>query len=98
MQRPDGRQFHHDPALKLLSLEPLAAISHPPGDEDDGDSGGDSPPQGEKEIRQHAENEENHPEDFSFHKRIVSPIAGPFRVMLRVYQSCRAGNRKGGLH
>jgi len=72
MQR-DRRDVHDDAdILTLPASEPLASISDPPGEEEDGNSRGEAPPNRQHKIGCQPEDAENHPEDFPLHGLIVS--------------------------
>jgi hypothetical protein len=57
------------------ALEPIAAISHPPGDEKNRDGRNKAPPDWEQEIRDDPQDGKDNPEDFSFHEVIVGHSA-----------------------
>ena len=59
--------------LKILNSEPLAPIGNPPRDKDNRNGGGQAPPNRQQKIREQAEQREDNPKDFPFHRIIVGP-------------------------
>ena len=55
-------------SLDCSRLEPVAAVGDPPGGVEDGDGGGASPPEGQQDVGQQAEQHEYRPEDLFLHE------------------------------
>jgi hypothetical protein len=50
------------------SGKPIAAISQPPTESEDGKGCSDGPPEREEQVRRKTENAKRHPEDFALHQ------------------------------
>jgi hypothetical protein len=61
-----------------LSSEPFAAVSEPPTGHADGQSGGDRPPEGQRQVSDKPHDREGHPEDFALHGIILACSHGTF--------------------
>src|ERR1700730_4915540 len=55
-----------------LSSEPFAAVSEPPAGHANGQSGGDRPPEGQRQVGEKPRDREGHPEDFALHGIILA--------------------------
>jgi hypothetical protein len=62
-------------AKEFPGSKPIAAVGDPPRNENDGNGGGEAPPNGQQEICEQAEHREDRPEDFAFHEEIVGLTA-----------------------
>jgi hypothetical protein len=58
-------------ARQEATLEPVGAVGDPPAQDADGKSGGDGPPERQKEVGDEAEYGESEPEHFPLHRMIV---------------------------
>jgi hypothetical protein len=61
-------------------LKPVAPVSEPPAESENGESGADSPPEGQEKISDQTEGAEGHPENLALHaglKKILTPRAAP---------------------
>ena len=54
--------------------EPLATVRHPPRNIKDGKSRSNGPPEWQQQIRGQTQDEEDHPENLSFHSSIVGGV------------------------
>ena len=57
--------------------EPVASVGDPPAQPDDGNSGGQRPPEGKNHVGDEAEHNEADPENFALHALIVA-LGFPF--------------------
>ena len=53
-------------------LKPLAAIRKPPASHADGQSGGDGPPERQRQVGDEPHDREGHPKDFALHEMILA--------------------------
>lgn len=67
------------PGMPLL-LEPVAAVGYPPTHVSDRDCGNQGPPDRKAEVGEEAEQDEENPEDFALHFRILLPSRLSFQV------------------
>jgi len=82
--------------------EPIAAVSDPPGDHDDGNRCEQSPPERQGDVSDQAENDEDHPENAALHVRIVVPENFPSvlgaAIQMLMARSLREVAEKLGIH
>jgi hypothetical protein len=64
--------YRLEPGEKLRGLEPVAAISHPPTQDSNRNSGEQSPQNGQGKIGNQAQGDESSPEDLALHPFILA--------------------------
>ena len=71
--RSRRREFvrKHVAGKPRLGLKPVAAVRDPPAHDENGDGGGQGPPERQHETNDHIKRREDDPEDFSLHEDIV---------------------------